>query len=353
MRRKMTCAGLVLFLIGTPLLASDKRQQSGAATNLTPESLKVFAPLPEALASRSGPPIKEQVELGRMLYFDVRLSKSQTISCNSCHPLVKYGVDGQPTSEGYRGQHGDRNAPSVYNAAGHFAQFWDGRAADVEEQAKGPVRNPVEMAMPSDEAVVTVLRSMPEYVTSFRRAFPKIPDPVSMNNLGIAIGAFERTLLTPGRWDRFLQGDETVLTAEEKSGLKVFLATGCQTCHGGVFVGGDSFQKLGVGRPYFDISDPGRYRVTENLADRLVFKVPSLRNVAMTAPYFHNGKISSLAEAVRQMSGYQRGRQLSGAEIYAIVAWLGTLTGDLPADCFQEPVLPKSTEATPHPTTGG
>jgi cytochrome c peroxidase len=287
--RKKDCAAAAVFTVSA-LLVVNCSNRAAASDDVDFKTLKLFAPLPELVLGRSGAPTREQISLGRLLYFDPRLSKSQTIFCNTCHPLTKYGVDGQVTSEGYQGQHGDRNAPSVYNAAGHFTQFWDGRAADVEEQAKGPVRNPIEMAMASERDIVGVLRSMPEYVDAFQRAFPQDREPLCFDNMAVAIGAFERKLLTPGRWDRFLRGDETALTAKEKSGLNAFLAAGCQTCHAGALVGGSAFQKLGVAKPYPDASDPGRYKVTHTEADRMVFKVPSLRNVAMMAPYFHNGK---------------------------------------------------------------
>jgi cytochrome c peroxidase len=343
---------LFAVLTASVLLAVGYSTRATAADQIDLAALKTFAPLPDVVPGGSGAPTEEQISLGRMLYFDPRISKSQTISCNSCHPLAKYGVDGQATSEGYQGQHGDRNAPSVYNAAGHFAQFWDGRAADVEEQAKGPVRNPVEMAMSSEQEVAALLRSMPEYVQAFQRAFPKDPEPVCLDNMGIAIGAFERKLLTPGRWDKFLQGDQAALAAREKSGLREFLSAGCQGCHSGSFLGGASFQKLGVAKPYPDSSDPGRYKVTQSEADRMFFKVPSLRNVAMTGPYFHDGKVTSLREAVARMAEYQRGRALSERQVEKIVTWLGALTGDIPVDYIKEPPLPKSTSTTPKPETG-
>jgi cytochrome c peroxidase len=348
--RKQKYAVFAVFTASV-LLAVGYSTRATAADQIDPAALKTFAPLPDVVPG-SGAPTEEQISLGRMLYFDPRLSKSQTISCNSCHPLAKYGVDGQATSEGYRGQHGDRNAPSVYNAAGHFAQFWDGRAADVEEQAKGPVRNPVEMAMSSEQEVAALLRSMPEYVRAFQRAFPKDPEPVCLDNVSIAIGAFERKLLTPGRWDKFLQGDQAALAGREKSGLHAFLTAGCQSCHSGPYLGGASFQKLGVAKPYPDPSDPGRYKVTQSEADRMFFKVPSLRNVAMTGPYFHNGKVTSLGEAVARMAEYQRGRTLSERQVESIVAWFGALTGDIPVDYIKEPPLPESTTTTPKPETG-
>jgi cytochrome c peroxidase len=189
-------------------------------------NLQRFGVLPEAISNQAGTSSAALVSLGRMLYFDARLSKSQTVSCNSCHPLDKYGADGQPTSTGYRGQHGERNSPTVYNAATQFVQFWDGRAPNVEEQAKGPLLNPVEMAMPSGKAVVDVLKSMPQYVAAFRRAFPGERNPVTFNHAAEAIGAFERGLLTPARWDQYLRGEEAALTAREKGGLTVFMQEG-------------------------------------------------------------------------------------------------------------------------------
>ena len=217
-----------------------------------------------------------------MLFFEPRLSKSQKISCNSCHDLATYGVDNQPTSDGHKGQMGDRNSPTVYNAAAHFAQFWDGRAADVEAQAKGPVLNPVEMAMPAEPVVVKVLESMPEYVDAFTRAFPDDKKPVTYDNMARAIGAFERKLMTPSRWDAFLKGDQTALTPEEKVGFKTFIDAGCQTCHSGALLGGTLYQKMGLVKPFPRSADPGRAKVTKTAADQGVFKVPSLRNIEKT-----------------------------------------------------------------------
>lgn len=322
---------------------------SKRASNIDPASLRMFAPLPEQVPPKAGGITGEKVALGRMLYYEARLSKSQQISCNTCHPLDQYGADGEPTSEGHAKQHGDRNAPTVYNAAAHFAQFWDGRAADVEEQAKGPVLNPVEMAMPDAKRVVAVLQSMPEYVAAFRRAFPGEKAPVTFDNAAAAIGVFERRLLTPARWDRFLKGDQTALTDTERAGFEAFIATGCQSCHSGALVGGNLYQKLGVMELYPDTSDPGRYKVTKNEADKMLFKVPSLRNVAKTGPYFHNGKVPNLEEAVTQMAQYQLGKTLKPDEINSIVVWLRSLTGEIPAEYIKAPELPKSTASTPKP----
>jgi cytochrome c peroxidase len=311
--------------------------------------LKLFAPLPASVPAKAAGPQQERVALGRMLFYDARLSRNQAIACNSCHDLSNYGVDRKPTSEGFKGQHGDRNSPTVYNAALHFAQFWDGRAADVEAQAKGPVLNPVEMAMPSDKQVVVVLKSIPEYVTTFKRAFPGEKDPVTYDNMALAIGTFERGLLTPARWDKFLNGDKAALTEKEKNGLHAFLTAGCQTCHAGTLLGGNLYQKLGVMKTYADASDPGRYKVTSVETDKMMFKVPSLRNVAQTAPYFHNGRVATLDDAVAQMAELQLGKQLPASDIASIVAFLNAMTGDIPGAYIQKPELPKSTRATPKP----
>lgn len=302
--------------------------------------LKMFAPLPPAMESKTNPSTPEKVALGRMLYFETRLSKSGKFSCNSCHGLSTYGVDNEPTSTGHNNQKGDRNSPTVYNAAGHFVQFWDGRAATVEEQAKGPVLNPVEMAMVSDKEVATILKSIPGYVEAFKKAFPGQADPVTFDNFANAVGAFERKLVTPSRWDRYLKGDKNALTAAEKAGFNKFVEVGCASCHMGPYVGGSSYQKLGVAKPYPDQKDLGRHAVTKNESDRMLFKVPSLRNIEKTGPYYHHGKVATLDQAVAQMAEYELGKQLQPGEVQSIVAFLKSLTGTLPAEYVQAPKLP-------------
>jgi cytochrome c peroxidase len=330
-------------------LAGCQTARRADSPRVDPASLKAFAPIPDAMEAQANAITGEKVALGRMLYYEPRLSRGQDVSCNSCHPLDHYGADGNATSEGYKHAHGQRNSPTVYNAAGHVAQFWDGRAADVEAQAKGPVMNPVEMAMPSEDAVLTVLRSIPEYAQAFHAAYPEDPDPLTFDNMAKAIAAFERKLVTPGRWDKFLRGDDAALTAEEKAGFNAFMDAGCNTCHAGTYVGGNIYQKLGIAEPWPDASDPGRYQVTKNEADRLVFKVPSLRNVAKTAPYFHNGKVESLEKAVVRMAQHQLGKTLSDTQVKSIATFLSALTGDIPAQYIGQPALPKSTAKTPRP----
>lgn len=319
------------------------------AAEIPASRLRMFKPLPQAMESPENPITQAKIDLGRMLYYENRLSKSHKFSCNSCHMLDKYGVDNQPTSEGHKGQRGNRNSPTVYNAAANFVQFWDGRAANIEEQAKGPVLNPVEMAMPDEKTVLATLRSIPQYVELFRKAFPGEKDPLTYDNVAKAIGAFERKLITPSRWDRFLAGDKSALSDEEKTGFNKYYEAGCQACHMGTLVGASTYQKAGVAKPWPDQKDGGRFGVTNKNEDKMVFKVPSLRNVEKTWPYMHDGKVKTLEEAVVMMGDYNIGAKLSPADVKAIVAWLKTLTGALPMDYIKPPKLPASTPKTPKP----
>lgn len=320
------------------------------AVDIPAAKLRLFQPLPATMEKNSNPSTPARVDLGRMLYFETRLSKSHKLSCNSCHMLDRYGVDNQPTSLGHKGQRGDRNSPTVYNAAAHMAQFWDGRAADVEAQAKGPILNPVEMAMAGESAAVETLKSMPEYVEAFQKAFPGVKDPVTYDNMALAIGAFERKLVTPSRWDKFLAGDAKALTDAEKAGFLKFSDAGCGACHSGALLGGMSYQKIGAAKPYPDAADQGRAKVTKNAGEKFYFKVPSLRNIDKTAPYFHNGKVKTLDQAVADMAEYQLGSKLSAADTASIVTWLRSLTGEIPAAYIKAPKLPASTAKTPKPS---
>ncbi|MCB9030256.1 MAG: cytochrome-c peroxidase [Deltaproteobacteria bacterium] len=291
-----------------------------------PDSYKaIFAPLSDSAPNKDNPSSPAKIELGKKLYFEKKLSIDQDISCNSCHNLETYGVDNEPTSPGHKGQRGDRNSPTVLNAAFHIAQFWDGRAKDVEEQAIGPILNPVEMAMPAEKEVVQRLEADPEYVKLFKAAFPGEANPLTYINIGNAIGSFERTLITPSRFDDYLKGDDNAITQAEKEGLKTFVESGCITCHSGMVVGGMMYQKLGLVKPY-PTEDTGRFKHTNNEADKYFFKVPSLRNVEKTAPYFHDGSIKTLEDAVKTMGEYQLGRNLSDEQVSSIVTFLKSLT---------------------------
>jgi cytochrome c peroxidase len=317
----------------------------------------ILPPLPKIAEKESNPWTQEKADLGRMLYYDKRLSKNHDIACNTCHVLDAYGVDIREkdgkrtsTSEGHKGQFGDRNSPTVYNAALHTVQFWDGRAADVEEQAKGPVLNPVEMAMADEATVVEVLESIPGYKEKFKAAFPDAADPITYDNMANAIGAFERKLLTPSAYDEFLEGNLDALTDEQAQGLKTFVEVGCTTCHTGAAVGGGQFQKLGSVKPWPEYNDEGRFKVTKSPADKYMFKVPSLRNITKTAPYLHDGSIEDLDTMVSMMAEHQLSRgKLEPAELEAIVAFLGALEGKIPTDYIKEPELPESGPDTPKP----
>ncbi|MGD0678423.1 MAG: cytochrome c peroxidase [Polyangiaceae bacterium] len=308
--------------------------------DINPRLLRRFQPLPIALEDGMGPRSAKQVDLGRMLYFDSRLSKGRGISCNSCHDLADYGVDHRRFSLGDGAQLGHRNAPTVYHAAGFFALFWDGRSTTVEQQAKVPIVSETEMGMQDGAEVVARLSAIPGYVEAFRDAFPTESEPLTFEHVGYAIGAFERGLLTPGRWDEFLRGRTSALSSAEREGLKTFLNAGCMVCHTGPFLGGSMFERVGVVEAWPNQNDRGREEVTHAAADAMMFKVPSLRNVARTAPYFHDGSAATLDEAVRLMARHQLGLEMSDVEVSSIVAWLGSLTGQLPLAYIARPVLP-------------
>jgi len=323
-------------------------------TELLANAKAFFQPLPKEMPKADNPLSHAKVELGKMLYFEPRLSKSGAISCNSCHNIATYGVDNLPTSIGHKWAIGDVNAPTTMNAAGTVAQFWDGRAKDVEEQAKGPVLNPKEMGIPHEQFAVDRIASIPEYQELFKKAFPDQPSPLTYDNMANAIGAFERTLITPGRFDKYLEGDTSALTQTEKEGLNSFIERGCAGCHFGPAVGGTEFDKFGIYRPYHELTgstklDEGRFDVTKNDADRFMFKVPVLRNVSRTYPYFHDGTVWNLKDAAKIMGEAQLDEEIPEAELEALVAFLNSLTGEIPKDALQLPVLPPSTDQTSKP----
>jgi len=288
----------------------------------------------------------DMVELGKMLFFDPRLSKSGFISCNSCHNLSMGGTDNIPTSIGHKWQQGPINAPTVLNASMNLAQFWDGRAKDLKEQAGGPIANPGEMAS-THKVAVEVLQSIPQYRAHFAKAFGS--DQVDIDRVTTAIAAFEETLVTPGsRFDKWLEGDKKALNAQEVEGYELFKSSGCAGCHNGPAVGGALYQKFGVHHPYKTASKAeGRKAVTGKDTDLNVFKVPTLRNIELTYPYFHDGAAATLEDAVKTMGKIQLDRDFNKKEIDSIVAFLKTLTGDQPD--IKVPVLPPSNNNTPRP----
>lgn len=275
----------------------------------------------------------ERVALGERLFHDARLSADFSLSCASCHNLGKGGVDGRRFSLGVGGAAGGINAPTVLNSAYSLAQFWDGRAASLEEQAAGPIHNPLEMGS-SWAQVLARLSQDAALRAAFARAYP---DGLTAANVANAIATFERSLVTVNsRFDRYLRGEADLLTPLEIEGYRRFREYGCTSCHQGMLLGGNMYQKFGVLGDYFagrpvTKADLGRYNVTQQDSDRHVFKVPSLRNVALTAPYFHDGSAATLPQAVLVMARYQLGRELSAPDVEAIVAFLNTLSGELPA----------------------
>ena len=294
---------------------------------------------------------REKIELGKMLFFDPRLSASGVISCNTCHNLGTGGDDNLPTSVGHGWQKGPRNSPTVFNAVFNNAQFWDGRAEDLKAQAKGPVQAGVEMANNPAQVVVT-LKSMPEYVERFGRAFPGEADPVTFDNMAKAIEAFEVTLVTPASpFDQFMEGNDAAMTEAQKEGLHLFVERGCTACHSGVNVGGENYFPFGlIKRPGADIlppGDKGRFQVTNSVSDEYVFRAAPLRNIALTAPYFHSGQVWDLKQAVAVMGTAQLGTEINDEESGKIVAFLESLTGELPK--VEYPILPMETADTPRP----
>lgn len=287
-----------------------------------------------------------KVELGKQLFFDPRLSKSGFISCNSCHNLSMGGTDNIPTSIGDQWQEGPINSPTVLNSSLNVAQFWDGRAADLQEQAGGPIANPMEMGF-THELAVEVLQSIPQYVDSFNQVYNV--KKITINEVTDAIAEFEKTLVTPNsRFDLWLKGDDKALTKTELKGYELFKGIGCTACHNGVNVGGNSFQKMGLYEEYVTKNPAeGVAGLTGNDLDRFKFKVPTLRNVELTYPYFHDGEYWTLEEATDVMARLQLGRTLKKTEIDNIVAFLKTLTGEQPT--FTMPIMPPSTNATPRP----
>lgn len=288
----------------------------------------------------------EKVELGKMLFFEPRLSKSGFISCNSCHNLSLGGVDALPTSIGHNWQQGPINSPTVLNAEYGLAQFWDGRAKDLKEQAGGPIANPKEMGF-SHELAVDTIRSMPAYQARFASVYQN--DGITIEEITDAIAEFEKTLVTPNApFDKFLLGDKNAISSDAKAGYQLFKDKGCVSCHNGPAVGGTMYMKMGLVKP-FHTNNPaeGRKGVTGKEADKFVFKVPTLRNIELTYPYFHDGSVWELAEAVNTMADIQLGQALSEEETKQMVSFLNSLTGEQPQ--IMLPILPPSTAETPRP----
>lgn len=342
LRKSLIVGGIIVMAAGT----------AWAKEELMARAQGMFKPIPEkapALAENRGN--VDRLKLGKMLFFEPRLSASYLISCNTCHNVGLGGADLQETSTGHGWQKGPRNAPTVLNSVFNIAQFWDGRAKDLAEQAKGPVQASVEMNS-NPQQVVTTLKSIPGYVALFAKAFPGQKEPVTFDNMAKAIELFEATLITPDApFDKYLKGSAKALNPKEKAGLTLFMDKGCGACHGGVNMGGAGYFPFGLKEaPLADLLPPGdlgRYSVTNTAADKYVYKSPSLRNIALTPPYFHSGKVWKLKDAVVVMGTAQLGLNLSDDETDKIVAFLLTLNGRQPK--VEYPILPDGSDSTPKP----
>jgi cytochrome c peroxidase len=341
MKRELLFWGLGLLLVTS---CTGMREQANVpdADSLLVKAKAVFQPLPGEAVNPDNPVTPEKVALGKQLYFDNRLSMHNTESCNTCHNLATFGVDNKPTSPGDNGKNGNRNSPTTLNSALHFVMFWDGRMKNVEEQAGGPVMNPAEMSMPDEKVVVERLSKSSDYKKMFAAAFPDQKKPVTFENMRNAIAAFERTLITPGKFDKFLAGDTKAMDTAQLRGLNLFLETGCTACHSGALAGGMMFQQYPLFGNHKDytgstVDDPGRMQATKNEADKHMFKVPSLRNIEGTWPYFHDGSVKELDKAVTIMAKAQLNKDLTPEQTGDMVAFLKSLTGELPAGVSQPP----------------
>jgi len=325
------------------LLAMTVQAQE-AGQPLMAKARQLFNPLPQDMATMAFPITPARVALGKKLFFDPRLSLDGTVSCATCHRPALYGTDALAKSIGVEHRLNARNAPTVLNAALQFKAHWIGDRANVEEQAMKSLLGHASFGNPDFAAVVRKINALSGYAADFKQAFPNDREPVKPENWGTAIGAYERTLVTPSPFDAYLKGNVKALSPQAQQGLKTFIDIDCVSCHNGVAVGGSMFQKFGIFGDYWKETgsqsvDNGRFNETKVPADKYIFKVPSLRNVAMTPPYFHDGSVSTLPQAVHIMGKVQLGKELSDQEVNGLMAFLNNLTGELPKDFVTEPVL--------------
>jgi len=335
---EMVVALLIACLVGAALGSNSSDDGVGK------QAKGLFGPLPQTMASAKNPITPEKVSLGKMLLYETRISVDGTVSCAKCHPVSLYGADGLRKAIGNQGKVNPRNAPTIFNAAAQISAHWIGNRLDVEDQARQSVLGPASFGMPSYQAVEQRLKEL-GYGPFFKQAFPEEREPVTVENFARAVGAFERTLVTPAPFDAFLKGNRESLNETAKMGLKTFMDVGCAGCHNSPYLGGQQYQKFGITAPYWQYTkspekDDGRLAVTKKEADRYVFKVPVLRNVAKTAPYFHDGSVDSLGEAIWIMGKVQLGRDLTKKQVKEIDAFLNTLTGEIPQDALTVPLLP-------------
>ncbi len=315
--------------------------------DLFKQAKQIFSPLPQMMGSEKNPITPEKVKLGKMLFYESRISVDGTVSCVKCHPFSLYGADGLKKSIGNNCKVNPRNAPTIFNAAAQISAHWIGNRTGVEDQAKQSVIGPPSFGLPSYEALEKKLEEIKGYNDLFKKAFPKEDHPMTVDNFAKAVGAFERTLVTPSPFDAFLKGSKVALKEKEKRGLKTFIEGGCITCHSGQYLGGQMYQKFGIVEPYWKYTksetiDEGRFVVTKNESDKYLFKVSVLRNVAKTAPYFHDGSVDKLEDAVLIMGKVQFGKDLTRSQIEDIITFLISLTGKISEEALKVPLLPSS-----------
>ena len=311
------------------------------------QAKQIFSPLPQMMVSEKNPITPEKIKLGKTLFYESRISVDGTVSCIKCHPISLYGADGLKKSIGNNCKVNPRNAPTIFNAAAQISAHWIGNRTDVEDQAKQSVIGPPSFGLPSYEALEKKLKEIKGYNHLFKKAFPKDDHPMTVDNFAKAVGAFERTLVTPSPFDAFLKGNKGALKEKEKRGLKTFIEGGCITCHSGQYVGGQMYQKFGIVEPYWKYTksetiDEGRFVVTKNESDKYLFKVPVLRNVAKTAPYFHDGSVDKLEDSVLIMGKVQLGKDLTRSQIEDIIVFLISLTGKISEEALEVPLLSTS-----------
>jgi cytochrome c peroxidase len=341
---KMTLPFIIIILSS---LLNYRPTWGSEADGLLERAKWVFSPLPQVMVSRRNSVTSEKVRLGQILFYEMRISVDGTVSCSRCHPISLYAADGLRKAIGNRCRINPRNAPTVLNAAAQISEHWIGNRTDVEDQAKQSVIGPPSFGMVSYADVEKILKGISGYDSLFKKAFLEEKDSITIDNFAKAVGAFERTLVTPSPFDSFLEGDSKALSESGKKGLKKFMEAGCIGCHSGTYVGGQMYQKFGLLEHYWkytksDAIDDGRFAVTKNESDRYVFKVPVLRNVAKTAPYFHDGSVDSLKSAEWIMGKVQLGKDLSKEEVEDINAFLKSLTGKISEDALKVPLLPST-----------
>jgi cytochrome c peroxidase len=350
--RKAIYSGLIVSVFAGLSFAvvparAETPSQGLDAKPLLDDAKANFQPLP-AIPAAQDPATAARLDLGRRLFFESRVSIDGNVSCSHCHQPDRQAADGLAKAIGVFGKENARNAPTIFNAGLNFKQHWRGDRESLEDQAEKSLLGPASFGNPDFATPMGKLKAIPAYGPAFAKAFPEDRDPINSKNWGVAIAAYERTLLTPSKFDAFLGGDPQALTGTEQAGLRKFIDLGCATCHNGAGIGGNSFQKFGVAVDYWKETgakepDKGRAEVTKSDADLYVFKVPSLRNVAKTAPYFHDGSVDELKRAVEIMGKTQLGIDIPEKDAEAIVAFLGALTGPVPANYSAPELYPDAT----------